>query len=194
MALKPCPDCGHEVSERAPTCPKCGAPLRADSVVDPATVHGRGEGLFMKSMNCGCMVALGFAVLSVVMVAAILSTSGEGGEDGLRVEQHGYFKDAANNRIFSFAISSDATEAQVREHAGGRQHTAGRLTAAYYYTEGTRIPAAELSTARDLVAANDLLYDHPGADVWRFAWVKSPDLEQFVNCETTPQNDLCRRR
>ena len=29
MPLVPCPDCGKEVSPRAPTCPQCGAPLQA---------------------------------------------------------------------------------------------------------------------------------------------------------------------
>ena len=27
MALIKCPDCGNQVSDRAPTCPKCGAPI-----------------------------------------------------------------------------------------------------------------------------------------------------------------------
>lgn len=27
MALIRCEDCGHEVSDRAPSCPKCGAPI-----------------------------------------------------------------------------------------------------------------------------------------------------------------------
>lgn len=31
MALVDCPDCGRKVSERAPTCPGCGAPLSAAS-------------------------------------------------------------------------------------------------------------------------------------------------------------------
>ncbi len=25
--LKPCPDCGHAISQRAATCPQCGAPV-----------------------------------------------------------------------------------------------------------------------------------------------------------------------
>ncbi len=29
MALIDCPDCGHRVSPRAPTCPNCGAPIAA---------------------------------------------------------------------------------------------------------------------------------------------------------------------
>lgn len=30
MALKPCPSCGHMVSDDAATCPSCGHPLRVD--------------------------------------------------------------------------------------------------------------------------------------------------------------------
>lgn len=29
MALQPCPECGHQISEKATTCPHCGAPLLA---------------------------------------------------------------------------------------------------------------------------------------------------------------------
>lgn len=32
MALIACSECGSEVSDRAPTCPKCGVPLAADQV------------------------------------------------------------------------------------------------------------------------------------------------------------------
>jgi hypothetical protein len=31
MPLTKCPDCGTDVSDRAPTCPKCGAPRPADA-------------------------------------------------------------------------------------------------------------------------------------------------------------------
>lgn len=33
MALKPCPECGKQVSDRAPTCPGCGTPIHHDSKV-----------------------------------------------------------------------------------------------------------------------------------------------------------------
>jgi hypothetical protein len=44
MALIKCEDCGHDVSERAPACPNCGAPIataasQAD-VPDKVTVEG----------------------------------------------------------------------------------------------------------------------------------------------------------
>jgi zinc ribbon protein len=33
MALISCPECGNEVSDKAPTCPKCGAPIHVESKV-----------------------------------------------------------------------------------------------------------------------------------------------------------------
>jgi|SRR5581483_4003006 len=33
MALIACPECGNEVSDRAPTCPKCGVPIFRESKV-----------------------------------------------------------------------------------------------------------------------------------------------------------------
>ncbi len=33
MSLKPCPECGHQVSNKALACPKCGCPLAEDPVL-----------------------------------------------------------------------------------------------------------------------------------------------------------------
>lgn len=38
MALIPCPDCATEVSDRAPTCPRCGAPIAGSR---PSVVQGQ---------------------------------------------------------------------------------------------------------------------------------------------------------
>jgi hypothetical protein len=37
MSLIPCPECAHEVSDRAPSCPQCGGPIFRESKV---VVHG----------------------------------------------------------------------------------------------------------------------------------------------------------
>src|SRR5215218_9820784 len=37
MALMPCPECGNEVSDKAPACPRCGVPIFRESKV---VVHG----------------------------------------------------------------------------------------------------------------------------------------------------------
>lgn len=34
MALIACPECGREVSDRAPTCPNCGSPILVESRVE----------------------------------------------------------------------------------------------------------------------------------------------------------------
>lgn len=40
--LIPCPDCGHQLSRLAESCPSCARPLRAS---------GPREGLFLRTMN-----------------------------------------------------------------------------------------------------------------------------------------------
>jgi hypothetical protein len=41
MALVKCPDCSTDVSDRAPTCPKCGAPRPADAPPLALSAKGR---------------------------------------------------------------------------------------------------------------------------------------------------------
>jgi hypothetical protein len=65
MPLQPCRDCGHEVSSEAVACPRCAAPIRP---VKP--VRQSGEGAFLKTLNCGCIVALIFAAAVIIAVAA----------------------------------------------------------------------------------------------------------------------------
>lgn len=67
MGLTTCPDCKREISSAARHCPHCGRPLQGESVAD-TEFHGRGEGIFMKSLNCGCMVVLGFVLLGIVLL------------------------------------------------------------------------------------------------------------------------------
>jgi hypothetical protein len=68
MALITCPDCSREVSDRAPTCPGCGAPIATsrdvDSVGTPLTTtqltskHLKAHALFGILL---ILVGLGFA-------------------------------------------------------------------------------------------------------------------------------------
>lgn len=68
MSLLRCPECAREVSSKAVTCPGCGAPIAGAGSVASKEFHGRGEGVFMKSMNCGCVVALLLAAAFVVLL------------------------------------------------------------------------------------------------------------------------------
>jgi len=61
-ALVRCPDCGHQVSRLAETCPSCARPLR------PAAPR---EGLFLRTMNQ--LVAVGFW-LPVFLLLVLLGT------------------------------------------------------------------------------------------------------------------------
>ena len=44
MALRPCPECGREVSDRAPACPGCGCPAGSATAPGPSG-HGGGGAL-----------------------------------------------------------------------------------------------------------------------------------------------------
>jgi hypothetical protein len=63
MALIKCKDCGKDVSESAPTCPSCGAPIALASVA--AATKAKKEA--NSKMGCGCL-----AVIALVFVVASL--------------------------------------------------------------------------------------------------------------------------
>jgi uncharacterized membrane protein YvbJ len=76
MALTRCEECGREVSSKAAACPHCGAPISGMSIASPE-FHGRGEGVFMKSMNCGCVVLIAIVVMiviAIILLPAMAST------------------------------------------------------------------------------------------------------------------------
>ena len=39
MALINCPECGKEVSDKAPTCPNCGVPIASKSNIQPGSIQ-----------------------------------------------------------------------------------------------------------------------------------------------------------
>jgi predicted amidophosphoribosyltransferase len=68
VALVNCPDCNRQVSEAAPLCPNCGRPIAKVPFHSNAAM-GKGEGIFMKSMNLGCIIGLVFLGLVVLLCA-----------------------------------------------------------------------------------------------------------------------------
>jgi len=73
MPLRACPDCSREVSDRAPTCPQCGHPFQV-IVAMPKT-----EGLFMQSLNIGCLIALGLmGFVALLIFFAFINAAGRG--------------------------------------------------------------------------------------------------------------------
>ena len=77
--LKPCPECGKDVSDKATACPNCGNPLTPTPPKEPewreeyrddpkdkeksSLVHGKNEGCFLQTMNIGCVLVVGFILL-----------------------------------------------------------------------------------------------------------------------------------
>jgi hypothetical protein len=66
MALINCPDCNTAVSDSAPACPNCGRPI-ANVPFRDSSLMGKGEGLFMKSLNFGCLIGLCLLGLVVLL-------------------------------------------------------------------------------------------------------------------------------
>jgi len=59
MALIPCPECDSEVSDKAPSCPKCGVPIA--SAPKEVLIHfARARQL----LNIGCTVSSGGKVIA----------------------------------------------------------------------------------------------------------------------------------
>ena len=71
MALIKCPECGHEVSDRATSCPKCAFPLRESGTKVEVTSGLLGQsGTAFGAANFGCagclVVILAFLLLYVL--------------------------------------------------------------------------------------------------------------------------------
>lgn len=112
--------------------------------------------------------------------------------DAPKFRQVGYLKDGVNNRIFTFRIPVSASTNAVRGHAAQLPNTAGQMTAAYYYPEGSVIPADGVTLAGDILEANRVLYETPGLSPWRYAYMRSYNGKVgFYDCEATPKGDLC---
>jgi len=81
MALKPCAECGREVSDKATSCPQCGSPLFVERLNE-----NLGGGIFSK-FNCGCMLLVALAVLAFALAVPLLATA-EGLQVVLDMEEH----------------------------------------------------------------------------------------------------------
>lgn len=70
--LRPCPDCGAEVSLRAPTCPKCGAPLQSKLDERGAWCPNCGNRDSMKEIaGIGCLIPLALILFAIAALAGL---------------------------------------------------------------------------------------------------------------------------
>lgn len=71
MALTSCPDCGREVSDRAPACPNCGAPIAApppSTASVPQRVITSEDSFLTRNRGCGDILLYGPLILLVMLV------------------------------------------------------------------------------------------------------------------------------
>jgi hypothetical protein len=106
----------------------------------------------------------------------------------------GYFKDQAQQRIYSQIYTPATSSTAIRAHANTLMHTKGSMTAAYYYPSNAQsVPRDALTLAKNIHAANHLMYEKPGLSQWHYAYMKDRRGNiTLVDCQTTPQHDLCR--
>lgn len=75
MAMMECPECGKEVSDKAASCPNCGAPIAA-------TPHGAAsagrepDGVSRSTRSGGAWEAVGFLL---IVAAIFIGAAGNGG-------------------------------------------------------------------------------------------------------------------
>jgi hypothetical protein len=130
-----------------------------------------------------------------IAVFAVCCASLAGCEDRVAIDQVGYFKSGANDRVYTFTYDPATVSPEaLRAHGDGLMYSARKMTAAYYYPVGSSVPKAELTMARGLGAANDVLYEDGRFSRWTHAYMKYMDgSTSFSDCQETPHDDLCLR-
>jgi hypothetical protein len=129
--------------------------------------------------------------LKALLIVAVLALAAC---DQNPVEPAGYYKNAAGVRVFTFELKGSPTEREIREHARNLPYTAGRMTAAYYYVAGSKIPRDGVTLARSVFEVNEVLYEMPGLSPWRYAYMRSLDgSAEFVDCSVQTGHSLCRK-
>lgn len=113
----------------------------------------------------------------------------------------GYFKSEVKDRIRTYKCPIGTEETEVRNYAVQLVHTPGQFTAAYFYSEGARVPADGVTFGRSVFRVNRLLYDTPGLSNWRFAFMRDRlGNITFVDCRIPPSREygedrsLCRNK
>ena len=67
MALKPCPECKREVSDRAAACPHCGSPMAA-----PKPLQTTEDSALNRNRGCGDIIIFGPLLLIAIIFIMIL--------------------------------------------------------------------------------------------------------------------------
>ena len=71
MALIPCPECNHQISDNAHNCPYCGYPIRSPKEPPIIVKQEKSEGCFLQTLNVGCMFI--FIIAGLIGLIFLLS-------------------------------------------------------------------------------------------------------------------------
>lgn len=176
MALIACRECGKEISDKAASCPNCGALIKKPS-----------------GCGCGTLIMIGVVVFIIIGFFSSNDSSNESFREPFN--QRGYFKSTANDRVFTVEMQHIVLPNEAHRYAIRRPYTAGQMTAVYFYLPGSNLPVDGITKARSLINSNRVLYDVSGLPKWRFAFLKGRNgVEIFVDCEADPRNELCRKK
>lgn len=82
----------------------------------------------------------------------------------------------------------------ARKYAKNKAHTAGHMTAVYFYDPGAMIPIDGVTLAKNVFDANRVLYDVKGLSQWRYAYMHHRNgSEVFVDCTKIQSSEFCRK-
>lgn len=139
-------------------------------------------------MNKGISVrALCGWAIAVLLVVAMFS---RGNPDRIRLQ--GYYQSPAMDRIMTYRLPRAGMALAELPHA--IQHTPGQMTAEYFYEPEVPMPIDGVTRARDLAAANRVIFETSGLAGPRFArMVARGDGGRRieVDCRASPGDALC---
>ena len=130
-----------------------------------------------------------------MLLLLVLFTLGCGTEaaNTSKFEGYGYFKQN-RNRIKTVVMRGKVSKEEALDYGRNTMNTSGRLTAVYFYVQGSVVPNDQLTLARDVFSANDVLHEGAGYGKWKYVYMKAITGEEFlVDCEAESGNTLCRQ-
>ena len=107
-------------------------------------------------------------------------------------KQVGYFKDGKKNRIYTFKLEAAISQRQILEFSRFKPNTPGQLTSIYYYSANANPPADEVTFAKNVFTANEVISN--SSDPWQFVYITYINgNDELINCNQTPSHLLCIR-
>jgi hypothetical protein len=100
------------------------------------------------------------------------------------------------NRIMTYEFDGSPTTQEMTDYLNNNApaHTTGRVTAAYFFKAGTRMPVSGFSNCGSIVNGNMFLYESNQIDPWDFAYMHGNNGDRVVvNCKENAAHKLCKQ-